>query len=151
MSHRWFLAVILVGGCAPAPPPGPIMDPGRLRPDLEIQFARAAAAWNRGDLDEFMSLYAPGDLPTFVSEGRLIRGFDAIRAVYAPSFAPGNARDSLRLENFEVRGLGEQYALVWARYVLFRNGTTNQSGPFTLLLERRPEGWKILHDHSSSD
>jgi ketosteroid isomerase-like protein len=40
---------------------------------------------------------------------------------------------------------------VTARYVLYRNGETIASGPFTLVMERRPDGWKILHDHTSPD
>jgi uncharacterized protein (TIGR02246 family) len=151
MSHRWVLAVLLAGGCAPSPPPGPVMDPGRIQPDFEIQFARAAAAWNRGDLDAFMSDYAPGDLPTYVSAGHLVRGFDAIRSHYAPAFAPGAQRDSLRVEELQVRTISDRFVLLSARYVLFRGGVTTASGPFTLLMEHRPEGWKILHDHSSSD
>jgi hypothetical protein len=41
--------------------------------------------------------------------------------------------------------------VVTARFVLFRAAATTASGPFTLVLERRADGWKILHDHSSSD
>jgi ketosteroid isomerase-like protein len=40
---------------------------------------------------------------------------------------------------------------VTARYILRRGGTVSASGPFTLVIERRPAGWRILHDHSSSD
>jgi ketosteroid isomerase-like protein len=127
------------------------MDPGRLSGGLERQFIRAAAAWNRGDLDEFMQDYAPGSEPTFVAEGHLQRGFAYIRGRYAPLFAPGAQRDSLRFEEFNVRPLTDEYALVTARYILFRNGQITASGPFTLLMHRRQEGWKILHDHSSSD
>lgn len=32
-----------------------------------------------------------------------------------------------------------------------RDGRTTSSGSFTLVMERRPDGWKILHDHTSSD
>lgn len=152
MSYRWFLAAMLLSACAPAPSPGaPTMDPGRLVPDFQAQFTRSAAAWNRGDLDAFMSDYAPGDLPTYVAGGHLVRGYDAIRSRYAPSFAPGARRDSLRIEELQVRPITDQYVLLTARYILFRGGSTTASGPFTLLMERRPEGWKILHDHSSSD
>lgn len=153
MSHRRLFAAMLLTACAsPSPFPGPpTMDPGRLLPDFQAQFTNAAAAWNRGDLDAFMSGYAPGDLPTYVAEGHLIRGFDAIRSRYAPSFAPGAGRDSLRIEEMQVRPLTDRYVLLTARYILFRGDSTTASGPFTLLMERRPEGWKILHDHSSSD
>lgn len=127
------------------------MDPGRLVPDFQAQFTQEAAAWNRGDLDTFMGDYAPGDLPTYMAGGHLLRGFDEIRNYYAPRFAPGARRDSLRYEEFQVRPLTDRYVLLTARYILYHGGSTTASGPFTLLMERRPEGWKILHDHSSSD
>ena len=76
-------------------------------------------------------------------------GFDRIRAGYAPRFAPGATRDSLRFENFEVRPLAPRVALVTARFVLFSGGSTTASGPVSLVMERRPDGWKILHDHTS--
>ena len=152
MSHRWlFLAALSVACSQPAPRPEPSMDPGRLTGSLHQQFLRAAQAWNRGDLDAFMADYAPDSLPTFIAGGHLHRGFDFIRGRYAPSFAPGAARDSLRFEEFNVRPITAGFALVTARYILYSNGRTRASGPFTVLLEQRPEGWKILHDHSSSD
>lgn len=50
-----------------------------------------------------------------------------------------------------VFSLSPAVALVTARYVLHRDGRTTSSGPFTLVMERGPDGWKILHDHTSSD
>jgi uncharacterized protein (TIGR02246 family) len=152
MSHGWLVVVALGLGCtSPGTRPRPTMDPARLTPGFEAQFGRSAAAWNAGDLAAFVSDYAPDSSPTFVAGGHLHRGFDFIRGSYAPRFAPGARRDSLRYEEFNVRPLTPDYALITARFVLYRNGTTTASGPFTLLMQRRPEGWKILHDHSSSD
>jgi uncharacterized protein (TIGR02246 family) len=152
MSHRWLLLTGLALGCGqPATRPEPNIDPGRLGGSLQQQFFRAAQAWNRGDLDAFMADYAPDSQPTYMAGGHLVRGFDQIRSRYAPSFAPGARRDSLRIEEFNVRPIADRFALVTARYVLYANGRTTASGPFTVLLEQRPEGWKILHDHSSSD
>jgi len=152
MSHRWLLLVALGAGCArPVQRPAPNIDPGRLDGSIQQQFMRSAQAWNRGDLDAFMSDYAPDSLPTFVAEGHVRRGFDYIRRRYAPQFAPGATRDSLRFEEFNVRPITDGFALVTARYVLYSNGRTTASGPFTLLMQQRPEGWRILHDHTSSD
>ena len=152
MRHRWLCLAALVAGCAqPAPRPTPNIDPGRLTGSLHQQFLRSAQAWNRGDLDAFLSDYAADSLTTFVAGGHVQRGFAFIRSRYAPSFAPGAARDSLRFEEFAVRPISDGFALVTARYVLYSNGRTTASGPFTLLMQQRPEGWKILHDHTSSD
>jgi uncharacterized protein (TIGR02246 family) len=118
---------------------------------VSAQFDRAAADWNRGDLDGFMSDYARDSLTGFVSNGRVERGFEWIRDHYAPVFQPGATRDSLRFESLQARPLGGDYALVTARYVLHKDGATTSSGPFTLVMQRQADGWKILHDHTSSD
>lgn len=115
------------------------------------QLERAATDWNRGDLNSFLSDYAPESTTTFVDGRRARHGFDFIRDNYAPRFAPGARRDSLRFEEVEARRLSPTLALVTARFILQRGGVITASGPFTLIMERRPEGWKILHDHSSSD
>ena len=107
--------------------------------------------WNRGDLDGFLSDYAPESTTTFIDGRRARRGIDFIRGNYAPRFSPGARRDSLHFEEVEVRGLSPTLALVTARFILQRASEVTASGPFTLVMERRPEGWKILHDHSSSD
>ncbi len=151
MSSRWLLLGLALGCARPVPRPQPSMDPGRLDTPLLRQFTHAAAAWNRGDLEAFMADYPRDSTPTYVAGTETLRGYDAIRGRYAPSFAPGARRDSLRFENFSVRPISGDYALVTARFILYANGRTTASGPFTLLMHRRPEGWKILHDHSSSD
>lgn len=112
---------------------------------------RSAAAWNRGDLDAFVSDYAADSTTTFVSGGRAQHGFAWIREHYGPSFAPGVPHDSLRFEEWAVRPLGADYALATARFVLFRGDSTTSSGPFTLVLRRERRDWKIIHDHTSSD
>jgi len=85
-------------------------------------------------------------------DGRRARhGFEFIRQNYAPRFAPGARRDSLRFEEVEARRLRPDLALVTARFVLTRGDSVTASGPFTLVMEQRPAGWRILHDHTSSD
>jgi uncharacterized protein (TIGR02246 family) len=122
-----------------------------LRREIVSQLNRAASDWNRGDLEAFLSDYAPESTTTFIDGRRARHGIDFIRQNYAPRFAPGARRDSLEFEEVEVRQLSPTLALVTARYLLQRGGTTSASGPFTLVMERRPAGWRILHDHSSSD
>ena len=118
---------------------------------ITSQLDRAADDWNRGDLERFLSDYAPESTTTFVDGRRARHGFEFIRQYYAPRFAPGAHRDSLRFEEVEARHLRPGLALVTARFVLTRGDTVTASGPFTLVMEQRPAGWLILHDHSSSD
>lgn len=118
---------------------------------ITAQLARSASDWNSGDLNGFLSDYAPESTTTYVDGRRARAGIDFIRKVYAPRFSPGAERDSLHFEEVEVRPLSATLALVTARFILQRNNQITASGPFTLVMERRPEGWRILHDHTSSD
>ena len=147
------ILVLLLVACRPAgrPPAEPSIDRAALTRHLSEQLDRSAGDWNRGDLDAFMSDYAAESTTTYVDGRRARHGFDFIRNNYAPRFAPGARRDSLHFEEVEVRPLTPTLALVTARFILQRGESTTASGPFTLVMERRSEGWKILHDHSSSD
>jgi beta-aspartyl-peptidase (threonine type) len=149
------LVAIVLAGCrgsgsaSTAPAPG--SDSVALTRAISAQLDRAAGDWNRGDLNAFLSDYAPESTTTFIDGRRAREGFGFIRDNYAPRFAPGARRDSLHFEELKVRGLSPTLALVTARFILQRGAQVTASGPFTLVMERRPEGWKILHDHSSSD
>ena len=122
-----------------------------LASQITSQLDRAADDWNRGDLERFLSDYAAESTTTFMDGRRARHGFEFIRQNYAPRFAPGARRDSLRFEEVEARRLRPDLALVTARFVLTRRDSVTASGPFTLVMEQRPAGWQILHDHTSSD
>jgi len=98
-----------------------------------------------------VSDYAHDSTTTFVSGGHLHFGYDWIRSNYAPLFQPGARRDSLRFEEMYSRELSPTLAQVFGRYILFRDGKTTSSGPFTLIMQRQGTAWKILHDQSGSD
>jgi beta-aspartyl-peptidase (threonine type) len=155
LPMRAFTLLIAAGiaACRPGGNPESGKTPSSATPTAEItrQLDRSASDWNRGDLDAFISDYAPESTTTFVDGRRARHGFDFIRQNYAPRFAPGARRDSLHFEEVEIRSLAPDLALVTARYVLMRDRTVTASGPFTLVMQQRPEGWRILHDHSSSD
>jgi uncharacterized protein (TIGR02246 family) len=106
-----------------------------------------AAAWNAGDLDAFVSDYT--DSATFVTSRGLVAGRDRIRALYAPRFAPGTTRDTLRFEDVVAWPVGAGAIHVVAWYVLERGGRVTSRGPTSLVLRREGGRWRIAHDHSS--
>lgn len=128
-------------------------DPGDTRADLTTEvttmFARSAAAWNRGDLDTFMTDYLPGDRTTYVTNAGVIHGPAAIRERYAPRFAPGGTHDSLSFEGIEVDPLAPGVINVVAYYVLSRGDSLVARGPTSLVMIRQDGRLRIVHDHSS--
>lgn len=143
-ASRLLIAALAVGACRGASTP-----PAVLRGEIVALLETSAAAWNRGDLDAFMHTYLSDSSTTFVTSDGAHYGFDWIRARYAPRFAAGAVRDSLRFDRVAARPLGADYALVTAHYVLFRGDSVTATGPFTLVLVRTAGGWRMIHDHTS--
>jgi len=138
-----FLLPVLVA-CAPLE--APITDPA---PEIRALLEQSARGWNAGDLDAFLITYARDSATTFLTVNGLTRGFDAVRSRYAARFEPGASRDSLSFADVDVRALTPDWALVTARYVLERGDSVTATGPFTVVMRRRSEGWRMIHDHTS--
>lgn len=134
---------------------GPAAARARVTPQIVAMMTRSAEAWNRGDLDAFVDDYAPGEGTTYIGSRGIVRGPTAIRAVYAPRFAPGARRGTLRFEDVEVDVLAPGVAHVIATYVLSERtaagaDSTVARGPTSLVMRRGAGGrWRIVHDHSS--
>jgi len=121
--------------------------PASARAAAEGLLAHGAAAWNRGDLDAFVSDYTPD--ATFVTARRVVRGQASIRGLYEARFRPGAQRDSLRFEDLEVDAVAADQIAMIAYYVLVRGDSVTSRGPTSLLLRRVAGRWYIAHDHSS--
>ncbi len=109
------------------------------------------AAWNAGDIPKFMETYVRSEKLRFASGGSVRRGYAETLARYQKSYPTPEAMGTLTFEDLEVTQLSSKWAEVHGRYRLVRGGKyTDATGLFTLLLTRTPNGWKILHDHSSA-
>ena len=145
------LVLLLRQGRQPGLPKGMgLPEPGPLQSQVQTLLTESSDAWNAGDLDAFMASYLKDPSTTYIGSTGLLRGYDAIRDHYAPSFEPGAARDSLRFEDLYTRPLGPGLGLAVAHYVLYRSDTTTSTRIFTLILQQTPDGWGIVHDHSNA-
>jgi len=120
--------------------------------EIAALLQRSAADWNHGDLAGFMSDYARDSLTSYMSGGHVQYGWQQLYDRYqANYFAPGKSRDSLAFDELHVRVLTPDLAYATARFKLTRRDSVVASGPFTLVLQRQGERWRILHDHTSPD
>jgi ketosteroid isomerase-like protein len=103
--------------------------------------------WNRGNLEAFIAPYARDS--TFMTAAGPVGRDLMVRRYREKYFAGGRPLQALRFEELEVRALGPDHALMTGRFVLSGGALAEQSGRFTLVWVRTPEGWRILHDHSS--
>jgi ketosteroid isomerase-like protein len=109
------------------------------------------AAWNRGDLSRFMDGYWRSEQLTFYSGSRRLQGWEATLTRYRQTYqAEGKEMGHLTFSQVEVELLGEDGALVRGSWHLRFGDDSTAGGIYTLVFRRFPNGWKIIHDHTSS-
>jgi uncharacterized protein (TIGR02246 family) len=106
-------------------------------------------AWNRGDIDKFMNGYARSASTVFVSDDQVSRGWEIVRERYRQKYSDRTKMGTLAFSDIEVTVLSPDAAVVLGRWELKR-ATDEPHGRFTLILKRLPEGWRIVHDHTSA-
>ena len=155
MSRKaWQLAIY---GLALAAPFGPGPVRGDDEPDAAVRDVRAVlnqqvADWNKGDLDGFLTGYWKSPKVVFMSGGQRFDGFEAMRDRYHRRYkAEGKAMGTLAFSELEVESLGPESVLARGRFRLTMPDGTNPTGLFTVIVRKFPDGWKIVHDHTSSD
>jgi ketosteroid isomerase-like protein len=119
-------------------------------PDKEIRAVLdlQQAAWNRGDVEGFMAYYWPSDDLTFQSGNSRTRGWAGVLARYKKNYPP-EKMGRLEFADLEVHLLSRDSAFVLGRFKLDLDGSRRE-GVFTLIFRRMKDGWRIVHDHTSS-
>ena len=107
------------------------------------------AAWNRGDVDAFLTGYWQSPEVTFSGSNGVSRGWDEVLARYKRNYPDRAAMGQLDFSELEFRFLGPDAALVLGRWHLKREND-ELGGVFSLVWQRFPDGWKIIHDHTST-
>lgn len=129
-----------------------IAQPAKDESDIKQVFNDQVAAWNRGDIDTFMHGYKDSPDTTFI--GKTVNyGYRPIFERYKTAYSTPAAMGKLDFSEFAVRFLGSNYAVATGKYHLARTATGggDASGIFSTILEREPEGWRIILDHTSSN
>jgi ketosteroid isomerase-like protein len=106
-------------------------------------------AWNRGDIDGFMNGYARSASTVFVSEDTIRRGWETVRERYRKRYSDRPKMGTLTFSDLEIMLLSPDAGVVLGRWSLKR-ANDQPHGRFTLIFKRLPEGWRIVHDHTSS-
>ena len=106
------------------------------------------SAWNRGDVRAFLEGYWHSEELTFAGSSGISRGWDAVLARYQRNYPDRAAMGTLDFSSLEYRFLGPDAALLLGRWHLKRE-SGDIGGVFSLVLQRFPEGWRIVHDHTS--
>ena len=108
--------------------------------------------WNKGNVDAFMSAYWKSPDLTFSGASGTQRGYDAVYARYKRSYPDRASMGHLDFSELEFHFTGNDGALVLGHWHLTRekSGGGDIGGVFSLVWQRFPEGWRIIHDHTSA-
>lgn len=108
-----------------------------------------AAAWNRGDIDAFMSIgYWRSEKLTFVSGTKVTRGWQQTLDNYKKGYDSRAKMGVLTFSDLEITLLGKDAAVVLGSWALKRDNDA-PGGKFTLTFRKFKEGWRIIMDHTS--
>ena len=120
--------------------------------DVRTVWTAQVEAWNRGDLEAFMAGYWKSPDLVFFSNGTETRGWqetlDRYRARYQ---AEGNQMGTLDFPQLDFSMLGTETVLTRGRWRLKMPDGKELSGMTSVIFRKLPEGWRIVHDHSSAE
>ena len=142
------------GVCGPG---GPVSAQAQNGPEDAVRAVRAVldrqvADWNKGDLDAFLGGYWNSPKVVFQSGGQRFDGWEAMRERYRRRYqAEGRAMGRLEFSALDIEPLGPEAVLARGRWRLTMPDGTKPGGLFTVIFRKLPEGWKIIHDHTSAE
>jgi ketosteroid isomerase-like protein len=108
-------------------------------------------AWNRGDLEVYMAGFWKSQDLVFFSIGTETRGWQATLDRYRTSYqAGGKQMGTLDFPKLDILTLGTEAAMARGRWRLKMPDGKELSGMTSVIFRKLPEGWRIVHDHSSA-
>ncbi len=117
---------------------------------IERVLHKQQEAWNRHDLEGFMAGYWNSPELTFFSGAKEHNGWQATIDRYLETYASaGREMGKLEFSGLRVQVLGQDAAFVRGSWRLTMLDGKTPHGLFTLVLRKFPDGWKIVHDHTS--
>lgn len=131
--------------------PSPSTPPNANQAAIEHVLSAQKEAWNHHDLDAFVSAYWNSPELTFFSGGNQTSGWQPTLERYRARYAsPGHEMGTLDFTGLRIEMLGPESAFVRGEWHLTMPDGKTPHGLFTLVFRKFPEGWKIVHDHTSA-
>ena len=106
------------------------------------------AAWNKGNIEEYMQGYWQNDSLMFIGQSGIAYGWKQTMENYKKHYPGTSAMGKLSFEYIEIKRLSAIYFFVVGKWHLSRS-IGNTGGHFTLLFRKIKGKWVITSDHSS--
>ncbi len=116
-----------------------------IRAVLEAQ----RVAWNKGDIESYMDGYDVSEATVFVSGDKVTHGWKTVLDHYKKSYDTREKMGELSFSELEITMLSNDFAFVIGKWLLKRS-YDEPHGRFTLVFKKTKQGWRIIHDHSTT-
>ena len=119
--------------------------------DIEQVLHQQRDAWNHHDLEGFMAGYWNSPELTFFSDTKMSSGWQSMLNHYRKAYQEGGREmGHLEFSDLKIQALASDAAFARGKWELTLPNGKNPHGVFTLVFRKFPEGWKIVHDHTSA-
>ena len=119
---------------------------------VQLVLTKQQDAWNRHDLEAFMAGYWNSPELTFFSGAKQTSGWQATLERYQKTYqSEGREMGKLEFSDLKIADLGPDAAFVRGAWHLTMSDGKTPHGLFTLVFRKFPDGWKIVHDHTSAE
>ena len=139
------LLISLVLSCHSAPP----TDRAKIEREIRIVLSEQVRYWNEGDIEKYMAGYDRSDSLRFASGGKVSYGWESTMERYKNGYPNREAMGTLQFSNIDVTVISGDAALVFGKWELLKENE-NPWGLFTLIFRKTNDGWRVVHDHTSS-
>ncbi|MCX7743182.1 MAG: nuclear transport factor 2 family protein [Flavobacteriales bacterium] len=106
------------------------------------------AAWNKGNLEEFMQGYLVSDSLLFIGKNGRNYGWKTTLNNYRNNYPDVESMGILSFDAVKFEKLHAKIYFVTGQWKLVRSNG-NLKGWFSLIIQKIKGKWKITHDHSS--
>jgi len=110
--------------------------------------ATQTSAWNKGDIEGFMTTYWHSDSLLFIGKNGVAYGWQATLDRYKKTYPDAAAMGKLDFKLLEFKPLASDTYLLIGKWHLERT-IGDLQGHFSLILQKIKGQWKIIADHSS--
>jgi uncharacterized protein (TIGR02246 family) len=122
---------------------------GRIVAAVRAVIDAQSEAWNRGNIEGYMDGYARSADTIFVSGDNVTRGWQTVLDRYKKNYDSREKMGTLTFSELEITPIGNDTAIALGRWHLQRT-KDEPHGRFTLVFRKTKQGWRIVHDHTSS-
>lgn len=139
-----FVLFFLLSACRLSEPPA-----DQIKSEIRAVMTQQVQGWNTANLQKFMAGYHRSDSVRFVSGGSVTYGWQEMLDRYSRRYPDKAAMGTLKFSEIDIRVLAHDAAVVFGMWRLQRTDDAPW-GYFTLLFRKTEEGWRVVHDHTSS-